>query len=44
MTEIRTALKELFNQKCEGKRPLWRPKHRWEDSIYMDLKEIESEV
>jgi hypothetical protein len=23
----------------EGKRPLGRPKHRWEDSIKMDLKE-----
>ena len=23
-----------------GKRPLGRPKHRWENSIRMDLKEI----
>jgi hypothetical protein len=23
-----------------GKRPLGRPKHRWEDNIRMDLKEI----
>jgi hypothetical protein len=25
----------------EGKRPLGRPKRRWEDNIKMDLKEIE---
>jgi hypothetical protein len=24
----------------EGKRPLERPKHRWEDGIRMDLREI----
>jgi hypothetical protein len=24
----------------EGKRPLRRPKHRWEDNIRMDLGEI----
>jgi hypothetical protein len=26
--------------KLEGKRPLGRPRHRWEDVIRMDLKEI----
>jgi hypothetical protein len=26
--------------KPEGKRPLERPRHRWEDNIKMDLKEI----
>jgi hypothetical protein len=25
----------------EGKRPLGRPRHRWEDNIIMDLREIE---
>jgi hypothetical protein len=25
----------------EGKRPLGRPRHRWEDNIKMDLREIE---
>jgi len=25
----------------EGKRPLGRTKHRWEDNIKMDLREIE---
>jgi hypothetical protein len=26
--------------KLEGKRPLGRPRHRWEDNIKMDLREI----
>jgi hypothetical protein len=26
--------------KTEGKRPLGRPKRRWEDNISMDLREI----
>ena len=26
--------------KPEGKRPLGRPRHRWEDNIQMDLQEI----
>ena len=27
-------------RKPEGKRPLGRPSHRWEDNIKMDLKEV----
>jgi hypothetical protein len=27
--------------KPEGKRPLGRPKHRWEVNIKMDLQEVE---
>jgi hypothetical protein len=27
-------------RKPEGKRPLGRPRHRWEDNTKMDLKEI----
>jgi hypothetical protein len=27
----------------EGKRPLGRPRHRWEDNIKMDLKEIKGQ-
>ena len=27
--------------KPEGKRPLERPRHRWEDNIKMDLQEVE---
>ena len=26
--------------KREGKRPLGRPRHRWEDNIKMDLQEV----
>jgi hypothetical protein len=26
--------------KLEGKRPLGRPRHRWEDNINMDLQEV----
>jgi hypothetical protein len=26
--------------KPEGKRPLGRPRHRWEDNINMDLQEV----
>ena len=26
--------------KCEGKRPLGRPRRRWEDNIKMDLQEV----
>jgi hypothetical protein len=29
-----------FDGKPEGKRPLGRPKRRWEDGIRMDLKDI----
>jgi hypothetical protein len=35
---MRNACKILFG-KPEGKRPLRRPKRRWEDNIRMDLKE-----
>jgi len=24
----------------EGKRPLWRPRRRWEDNIKMDIQEV----
>jgi hypothetical protein len=29
-----------FGVKPQGKRPLGRPRHRWEDSIKMDLQEM----
>ena len=28
-------------EKFEGKRPLGRPRRRWEDTINMDLQEVE---
>jgi len=30
----------VFVRKPEGKRPLGRPRHRWEDNIKMDLQEV----
>jgi hypothetical protein len=34
---------EILIGKPEGKRPLGRPRHRWEDNQRMDLGEIEWE-
>jgi hypothetical protein len=39
MGEERKLYKVLVG-KPEGKRPLRRPRHRWEDGIRMDLREI----
>jgi hypothetical protein len=39
MGEERKMYKVLVG-KPEGKRPLGRPRHRWEDGIIMDLGEI----
>jgi hypothetical protein len=36
---MRNAYKILVG-KPEGKSPLGRPRHRWEDNIKMDLREI----
>ena len=39
MEEVRSAFK-ILTGKTTGKRPLGRPRHRWEDNIRMDLEEI----
>jgi hypothetical protein len=39
MGEERKVYKVLMG-KSEGKRPLGRPRRRWEDGIRMDLREI----
>ena len=39
MEEGRRALK-ILTGKLTGKRPLGRPRRRWEDNIRMDLEEI----
>jgi hypothetical protein len=31
---------EVFVRKPEGKRPLGRPRRRWEDNIKMDLQKV----
>jgi hypothetical protein len=36
---MRNAYKVLV-RKCEGKRPLERPRRRWEDTVRMDLIEM----
>ena len=38
--EKRGAYRVLVG-KPEGKRPLGRPRHRWEDNIKVDLQEVE---
>jgi hypothetical protein len=37
MEETKNAYK-ISVGKPEGKRPLWRPRHRWKDNIGIDLK------
>jgi hypothetical protein len=37
--EVRGAYSILVGR-SEGRRPLGRPRHRWEDNIKMDLREI----
>ena len=37
--ESRGAYRVLV-EKPEGKRPLEKPRHRWEDNIKMDLQEV----
>jgi len=40
MEEKRTVYRVLVG-KPEGRRPLGRTRHRWEDNIKMDLPEVE---
>jgi hypothetical protein len=42
MGEERGAHRVLVG-KPEGKKPLGRPRHRWEDNIKMDLQEVRSD-
>jgi hypothetical protein len=39
MEEVRGAY-DILVGKPEGRRPLGRPRRRWEDNIKMDLREI----
>jgi len=36
----RRGIYRVLVRKSEGRRPLGRPKHRWEDNIKMDLQEV----
>jgi hypothetical protein len=40
MGEMRGVYRVLVG-KPDGKRPLGRPRHRWEDDIKMDVQEVE---
>ena len=35
-----TGVHKILVGKPEGKRPLGRPRHTWEDNIKMDLQEV----
>ena len=35
----RTGIYRVLVEKLEGRRPLGRPRHRWEDNIKLDLQE-----
>ena len=39
--EKRRVVHKVLVGKPEGKRPLGRPRRRWEDNIKMDLEEVE---
>jgi hypothetical protein len=38
-----TGVYRVLVGKPEGKRPIWRPRHRWECNIKMDLQEVKRE-
>jgi hypothetical protein len=43
-TEVKSGIESMKYRalvgKPEGRRPLGRPRHRWEDNIKMDLREV----
>jgi hypothetical protein len=40
MNGVRRGAYRVLMEKPEGRRPLERPRHRWEDNIKMDLREM----
>jgi hypothetical protein len=36
----RRGVNTVLVERHEGKRPLWRPRCRWEDNIKMDVQEV----
>jgi len=38
--EKRRSVYKVLVGKPDGKRPLGKPRHRWEDNIKMDLQEV----
>jgi hypothetical protein len=41
---VRCFIQNVNLKNLKGRRPLGRCKHRWKDSIEIDLKEVEREV
>ena len=39
MVERRSVYRILVGKR-DGRRPLWRPRRRWDDNIKMDLREV----
>jgi len=40
ITTVMANIISTYSSSPEGKRPLWRPRHRWEDTIKMGLREV----
>jgi hypothetical protein len=38
--QVRWTTQDILVGRPEGRRPLGRPRHRWDDNIKMDLREI----
>jgi len=38
--EARRGIYRVLVGKPKGKRPLWRPRHKWEDNTKIDLQEV----
>ena len=38
--EVRKGAIKVLMEKLEGMRPLGRPRHKYEDNIWMDLQEV----
>jgi hypothetical protein len=38
------CINTIFVVAIQGQRPLGRPRHRWENNIKMDLREVESRL
>jgi len=40
LSKYNVILLRVLVGKPEGRKPLWRPRRRWEDNIRMDLREV----
>jgi hypothetical protein len=44
MYHVKRNADRIFLGKPEGKRPLWRLRHRWEGNIKIEFRELECDV